>query len=183
MIARGLAAIALSALAAGSIEAAEIAYSPTNGPACVTIRSKREFNSWRCPGPSGYSARFSDLGNMVAVEFGPTGKEKAVVEDGLMWQGVDNSFGDKIEWRLADGKPFAAIMRIRRQDFDEKLDKVRDFEDFLVIKVSAQGACRIGAVDAQHRDAIDIARDLADKTAPLFRCGRDQPRAASAASR
>ena len=73
---------------------------------------------------------------MVAVELGPTGKERAIVEDGLMWQGADKIFGDRVEWRLMNGKPCAGILRIWRQDFDEKANKLRTVEELLVIKVS-----------------------------------------------
>ncbi len=183
MIARVLAAAAVAALVAGSAEAAEFAYSPTNGPGCVKIGSKREFNSWRCSGPAGYAARFFDLGNMVAVELGPSGREKTLVEDSLMWQGAEKSFGDRVEWRLLGGRPYAAILRIRRQDFDEKTSESRDVEEMLVVKVSPQGACRMGVVDTNDRNANAAARDLADSSAAGFQCGTDQPRAIGAGSR
>jgi len=174
-------AVLIAGLAVGETGAVEFSYSATSGSTCTAIRSKREFNSWRCPGPAGYSALFHDLGNMVAVEFGPTGREKAIVEDGLMWQGAEKSFDDKVEWRLMDGKPYAAIVRIWRQDFDEEANRPRTVEELLVIKVSSPGACRIGAVDGKGADASTIARNMADTQAATFRCGRDQPRTGAAA--
>ncbi|MBI2715681.1 MAG: hypothetical protein HYX37_14705 [Rhizobiales bacterium] len=182
MIARVITIIAAATFMAASAEAAEFTYSATNGPACANIKSKREFNSWRCPGPAGYSARFFDFGNMVAVEFGLIGKEKAIVEDDLMWQGADKSFGDKIEWRMTAGRPYGAILRIQRQDFDEKAGETRTVEELLVIKVSPQGACRMGVVDGKWRDANAVAREMADSTAAVFRCGADQPRTIGASS-
>lgn len=174
--------IAVAALIAGfaasEARAVEFSYSATGGPTCTTIRSKREFNSWRCPGPIGYSAVFHDLGNMVAIELGPTKKEKAVREDGLIWQGAEKSFGERVEWRLMHGKPYAAIVRIWRQDFDEKANMPYAVEELLVIKVSSLGACRIGAVDGKRPDANTVARNMADTQAATFRCGVDQPRAA-----
>lgn len=174
-------AVLIGSFAVGEASAAEFTYSVTSGSTCTTIRSKREFNSWRCPGPSGYSALFHDLGNMVAVEFGPTGKERAIVEDGLMWQGADKAFGDRVEWRLMKGKPHAAILCIQRQDFDERTNKPRTIEELLVIKVSRQGACRVGVVGGKHTDANMVARAMADTVAATFRCGADQPRTDAAA--
>lgn len=161
--------------------AVEFSYSATSGPTCATIRSKREFNSWRCSEPAVFRALFHDLGNMVAVEFGPTGREKAIVEDGLMWQGAEKSFGDKVEWRLTNGKPYAAIVRIWRQDVDEEANRALAVEEFLIIKVSSQGACRVGVVDGKHPDANTVARETADTQAATFSCGRDQPRTGAAA--
>ena len=180
MIARILTVV--TTLIVGSAQAAESAYSTTSGSACANIRLKREFNSWRCRGPAGYSARFYDQGNMVAVEFGPTGKEKALVEEGLMWQGADRAFGDKIEWRMTRGKPYAAILRISRNDADADTGESRTVEELLVVKVSPLGACRIGVVDGKPPNAIAVARDLADSTALMFRCGADQPHTTRASS-
>lgn len=175
--------IAVTALivsfAAGEARAAEFAYSATGGPTCTTIRSKREFNSWRCLGPAGHSAVFHDLGNMVAIELGPTRKEKAISEDGLMWPGADKSFGERVEWRLANGKPYAAILRIWRQDFDEKANMPLAVEELLIIKVSPHGACRLGTVDGKRPNANTVAREMADTQAATFRCGVDQPREAT----
>lgn len=170
----------IASFAVGEARAAEFAYSATGGAACTIIRSNREFNSWRCPGPAGYSAVFHDLGNMVAVELGPTKREKAISEDGLMWRGVEKSLGDKVEWRLMNGKPYAAIVRIRRQDFDEKANIPRTVEELLVIKVSSQGACRVGAVDGKRPDTNNVAREMADTQVAPFRCGVDHPRDAAA---
>lgn len=153
-------AVLLASFAVGEARAAEFAYSATGGPTCMGIQSKREFNSWRCPGPAGYSAVFHDLGNMVAIELGPTKKEKAINEDGLMWQGAEKSFGERVEWRLANGKPHTAILRIWRQDFDEKAGMLHTVEELLVIKVSSQGACRVSAVDGKRPDANTVARSM-----------------------
>lgn len=170
-------------LTAGSVGAAEFTYSATSGPGCTNIRSKREFNSWRCQGPAGYSVVFHDLGNMVAVEIGPTRRERAIVEDGLLWQGADDkAFGDRLEWRLAGGRPYAAILRIRRSDFAMGANKAMTVEELLVIKVTPQGACGIGVVDGKNPDANALARDLADAFTAAFRCGADKPRAMGASA-
>lgn len=101
-----------------------------------------------------------------------------------MWQGADKVFGEKVEWRLMIGKPYAAILRIWRQDFDEKANRSQTAEELLVIKVSSQGACRVGMIDGKQLSANALARAMADTVATTFRCGTDQPRTgAPAASR
>lgn len=178
MTSRPLAIAVAMVFTAGSAGAAEFTYSATSGPGCTNIRSEREFNSWRCQGPAGYSVLFHDLGNMVAVELGPTHREKAIVEDGLLWQGADyKAFGSRLEWRLAGGRPYAAILRIRRSDFDMSANKAMTVEELLVIKVTPQGACGIGVVDGKSLDANTLVRDFADSSATAFRCGTDKPRA------
>jgi hypothetical protein len=179
MTARILTAALLSAVLATPAGAADLAYSATSGRTCMTIRAKPEFTSWRCPGPGGYSVVFHDLGNLVAVELGPTGGEKALVEDDLMWQGATQPFGKRLEWRLIDGKPYAAILRIRHQAFDRKSNDALTVEELNVIKVSPQGACLVGSVSARQSDANVRAREMADAMAPTFRCGADRPRGSS----
>lgn len=164
-------AVLMASFAASEAGAAEFSYSATSGPTCTTIRSKREFNSWRCPGPAGYGSLFHDLGNMVAVELGLAGKERAIIEDGLIWQGADKAFGSQVEWRLINGKPYAAILRTWRQDFEEEANLSRAVEELLVIKVSSRGACRVGVIDGKRRDANSLAREMADTVATTFRCG------------
>jgi len=182
MIARMFAAALLAGTLAGSANAGEFVYSATSGPTCRTIRAKSEFNSWRCRGPSGYRAVFHDLGNLVAVEFGPSGKERALVEESMMWPGATKPFGDRVELRLNEGSPYAAILRTWRQDFDSNSGAPTTSDELLVIKVSPQGACRIGTVDGKQADANAIARQIADSSAETFRCGRHQPHVAAATS-
>jgi hypothetical protein len=141
---------------------------PATGPTCVDLQPRREFGSWRCPGPAGYAVTFFDEGNVVSVAFGIAGRERALVEQDLMWQGAGKVFGDKVEWRLRDGRPFAAIIRIWCQDGDDVI------EELLVAKVEMAGSCRVGAVDVRRREANVAARELAD-SAVGFRCGRDPP--------
>lgn len=88
-------AVALAISIVCPAEAADFTYSASGGPGCTNIGSKPELSSWRCLGPRGYSAIFTDAGNMVTVEFGPTGREKAVVDNDLAWQGAGKGFGEK----------------------------------------------------------------------------------------
>ena len=68
-----------------------------------------------------------------------------------------------------NGRPFAAILRVWRQDEN------RVVEELLVAKVERTGSCRVGSVDVRRADANEAAGELADGAAPGFACGRDQP--------
>lgn len=171
-----LAIVVVATFMTGPAQAADFLYSATHGPECTNIESKPELTSWRCRGPAGFSVVFADTGNLIAVEFGPTGKEKAIVDNDLVWQGASKPFGDKIEWRLTAGKPYAAVLRIWRNDPSPESGKDRAIQELLVVKIAPAGACRVGTVSARDRDANTTARALADLTAASFRCGLDAPR-------
>lgn len=148
--------------------AVESLYTRTSGPKCRDSGSKEEFNIWQCPGPAGYRAEFSDEGNLVAFKVFRTGQRDD--EPALIWRGADNVFGDKLEWRLSDGKPIAAILRTWRVDTDQTgHDHVT--QEFLVISLRGQRSCKVGAVNAREPNANHHARALADR---LALCQADQ---------
>lgn len=133
---------------------------------CIDLGGKRQEmigRSWRCKGPAGYSAVFSDEGNVVGVELGPSGAEKNL--GGLQWVGGEEAIGPTLEWRLRGGAPVAAILRIADRD-ENGVQRRR----LLVAKVSATGGCLIGFVDARSPRANLEARRLADRRAASFRC-------------
>jgi hypothetical protein len=133
---------------------------------CVDLSGKQQETigrSWRCKGPAGYSALFSDEGNVVGVELGPSGAEKNL--GGLQWAGGEDAIGPEVEWRMRGGAPVAAILRIADRD-ENGVQRRR----LLVAKVSVTGGCLIGFVDARSPRANLAARRLADRRAESFRC-------------
>ena len=90
-------------------------------------------------------------------------------------QPADTGVGDRIEWRINNGKPFAAIVDTWRQPDDGG----KPIEEILVAKVTQSGSCRVGTVSTHIPDAINIARKLADSLAKRFQCGIDKPVARS----
>jgi len=133
-----------------------------NGPGCRTLSNGA---SWRCWGPAGYSVVFSDEGNVVAVEYGPTGREKSL--GGLQWRGAVDPIGATVEWRLAARKPFAAILRINVLDANE-----RPAERLLIAKIGPAGSCRIADIDARQAGANARAREIADTEGSIYVCAR-----------
>lgn len=137
---------------------------------CRDLRDKGADSSgrvWRCEGPAGYAAVFSDEGNVVEVELGRSGEEKNL--GGLQWAGGDGAIGPKVEWRMRGRAPIAAILRI--VDRDENGGRR---PRLLVAKVGAEGGCLIGFVDVRSPSANVEARRLADRRAASFRCDKGQ---------
>lgn len=79
--------------------------------------------------------------------------------------------GRSVAWRLLGTRPVAAVLRYRFQDSSDIL---------LVLKPAREGkaGCPVGAVEdtvGPTRPAAERAAALADRRAPLFRCGSDRP--------
>ncbi len=80
--------------------------------------------------------------------------------------------GRSVAWRLLGDRPAAAVLRYR---FSEGAADV-----LLVLKPARDGeaGCPVGAVEdagGPSGSAAERAAALADRRAPLFRCGRDRP--------
>lgn len=144
--------------------ALESDYSDT-GKGCDSLHSDHEARAWRCPGPGGYAAVFSDEGNVIEVEYGKLGHEKNL--GGLKWQGSDTAVGPKIEWRVKRNTPYAAILRVGTVNGNG-----RAVVQLLVAKVTPDGGCRMALVDASKHGANIRARLIADTRAIWFRCSR-----------
>lgn len=66
MLRRSIAGTIGALLLAGHA-AADVRYTPTNGPTCKDY-SKPQFGHWVCPGPGGYAIAFSDEGNIAGLK-------------------------------------------------------------------------------------------------------------------
>lgn len=136
-------------------------------------------NSAVCKGLPGYPVHFSEFDLRQYVAFGE------VDEDGRAPGGFAqfNRTGAKIEWRIEDGEPVAAILRWYIENPDPKSgETVKALEgQVLVVSSVAQpgdgrGSCPVAYVDArENADANEMARKLADSLARNFVCGRDRP--------
>ena len=111
----------------------------------------------------GYSAWASHLG--VQME-GDENYQLALVNEGI---GYSDEPGRKVEWRMADGKPFAVIVRV--SNYDEKKSEATGDNPYqakyktgesLVVK-GLKGYERIDfKVDAKDPKANEKAREMAD---------------------
>jgi hypothetical protein len=137
------------------------AYTPTGGPACVD-RSKAHLGVWRCPGPQGYVAEYSDEGNLVGVTIWRPATEPNPTMT-VTWRGSGRAFGKLLEWRIDRGEPSAAILRIWRTKTDP-FGTEHEVEELLLIKLRPTGSCRALAINARDRGANESMRALAGRS-------------------
>ena len=82
-----------------------------------------------------------------------------------------NLLGEKLEWRLRDNEPFAAIYRYY---IDNDLGEPDSSSALVVVKISGNaGDCIAGVVDGNLPNANELARRFADEKIANFECGVD----------
>ena len=119
----------------------------------------------RCPGLAGISLFVNEGDGRSEIDAG--------FDDGE-WESLPafNTIGDRIEWRLAGGRPFAIIYRLRVAPSPEHAAG-----STLIVEAIGHGArapgCRLGVVDGALPDANARARELADRSASGARCSPD----------
>ena len=138
-------------------------YMPTQGSNCVD-RSRKYEGAWSCQGPGSYLADFSDEGNVAAFAIRPSDRlQKSVA---YTFPGRGKVFGDIVDWRVVDGVPLAAVLRVWRaqiqQDGSEK-----EVQELVVLKVSPQESCPVVSVDTRQPAANEVARQFAKKAAGM----------------
>ena len=90
--------------------------------------------------------------------------------------GPFNSTTNTIEWRMADGKPFAIIQRWQLADIDDEDKRGRPTtKSMLVVTRLPPGAvCHVAYVDVKANPNVnELARKAADDFARDFNCGKD----------
>ncbi|MGH6841859.1 MAG: hypothetical protein ACREDV_07165 [Methylocella sp.] len=88
-----------------------------------------------------------------------------------------------IEWRLekrqgGKARPFAAIARwnVKRSADDLARNGKVSGRVLVVTRLGPGGVCHVGYVDAlANANANNLAREIADKHARAFKCGKDNP--------
>jgi hypothetical protein len=145
---------ALSALSVSTAHADVSIFTLTSGSTCKD-RSRAEFGSWRCPGPGGYVAEFGDEGNLAAISVWMPSKRRRATQF-ITWRGIGRVFGEKLQWRVNNGRPVAAILRIWRADTKSGGEE-RELEELIVLKIAREGSCRVASTDARQRGANEIA--------------------------
>jgi hypothetical protein len=172
---------ALFALAPGQIPPAgaqtfSSSYTSTAPKDCRTF-GKPGDGGQSCPGRSGLVVvvREDDLRQTVSV--GST--EAAAVKEPAAetWFAPFNSTGNTIEWRAADGKPFAIIQRWLLSDNDDvdKSGTPMSKPMLAVTRLPPGPVCHVAYVDGQaNRNANEVARQAADEFARDFKCGKDE---------
>jgi len=144
------------------------AYTAFDLEACRLIGESSEGASadYACPGRGGVPI-FVHLGDgRLDIDAGIDGEEFTTI-------GAFNELGERLEWRMKDGSPFAVIFRYR--------DVAPQSEGRTVIGIEKIGradkpGCRVAQIGGETPDANRVAREMADARAEDFLCGADEMR-------
>lgn len=147
--------------------------------ACTTIAQPApdDPGAWavlRCQGLTGVPVIVTDSDGRMSVWYGQGGEQRSVWASFAAF----NEVHDTIEWRGIPGSGQGPYAAIHRWFVD---DGVGGRRQVLVISTVAmapgQLSCPAGYVDANaNGNANVLARQVADRVAPGFRCGRDRAR-------
>ncbi len=178
-----LATPALFAAALGPISPAgaqtfSSSYTSTAEKDCRTVGKPRDGGATQvCPGKSGLVVVISEDDLRQTVSVGPTQAAAAKEPAAQTWFAPFNSTGNTIEWRAADGKPFAIIQRwlIADNDDVDKSGTPASKPMLAVTRLPPGPVCHVAYIDGQaNRNANEVARQAADEFARDFKCGKDE---------
>lgn len=137
------------------------------------------FGIFRCKGYQGHAVWLSAGDLRESVQFGNFTPERAVER---FWESFSsfNSINTTIEWRLEDGKPFAAIYRHFTFNPNNSSEGDSPEGQYLMIKSVAREetggvGCLYGVIDAiKTSKANELARKVADNMLnPVAKCVDD----------
>jgi hypothetical protein len=160
-----LAAIVAVPLLSSGAAAEEIssAYTKLKGESCrdATPLDAGGYGSvFTCKGYDGIDVRVAEGDLRMFVSYGPGAAKQTAATETLP---QFNTIGDTLEWRLANGKPFATILRFR-WDSDNGQGST-----LVVTKLGKTDACHVAYVTATgNPNANDLARKVADTLARGF---------------
>jgi hypothetical protein len=136
---------------------------------------------WHCVGYAGIPVLMTAGDVRVYISYGAKAAREPAAAQTLA---APNGEGKSIEWRLVrelgrNGRAFATIMRWSTAIpvDDPKVENGTYRGEILVVtRLGPGGVCHVGYVDArQNANAIELAREIADRHARTFRCGKDKP--------
>lgn len=148
--------------AAAKAQAVRSVYTALDLDRCRTVEAIEEGESVRriCPG-LGAIRLFVNAGDgRFDVDAGA---------DNGIWEslGAFNAPGERVEWRLAGGRPFAIIYRLRLTSPEQPRGSALIVE---TIGRPGRPGCRIATVDGALPEANARARAIADRQARTYRC-------------
>jgi hypothetical protein len=173
MIFLGSLSVALSATA----QAGTSQYSDFNVKKCKQVGELNQEDgggTWECPGIKGLKVIYSEGDLRGTMAFGESADIQCASAQSF---GHFNSPGDKIEWRLNDGKPYATILRW----FTDNGEPDSKQNWLVVTKINSDEVCRTAIIDTQTPNANVVARQKADQSVS-FKCTKDLPELISAKS-
>ena len=130
-----------------------------------------------CPGKAGLLVVVSEDDLREAVSVGRSRAAAAKEPAAQSWFGPFNSTTHTVEWRTADGKPFAIIQRWHIADNADEGKNGRPIAKPLlaVTRLPPGAVCHVAYVDVKaNPNANELARKAADESARGFKCGKDE---------
>jgi hypothetical protein len=120
---------------------------------------------YECKGFEKYVVSFSEGDLRSTVSFGTHSGDHCAASQTF---GGFNGVGNRIEWRLKDGKPIATILRWTVSYDPEESSKTKTW--LVVTKLEDNNSCHMGYVEGSYPKANEKARWLADTAATAFTC-------------
>ena len=121
--------------------------------------------TYECKGYKGLAVTFVEDDLRSVVAYGRDGRNHCAMHQ--TFSGF-NSVGNKVEWRLKDGKAIATILRWKVAYDAEDSTKTKDW--LVVTKLAEGQSCHVGYVEGSYPKANEKARWLADTAAEVFSC-------------
>jgi len=130
-----------------------------------------------CPGRNGLVVLIAedDLRETVSVGRNRLGAEREPAAQTRF--GPFNSTTNMVEWRAANGRPYAIIQRWHIADNSDQDRNGRPVAKpmLAVTRLSPGPVCHVAYIDAQaNANANELARKAADELARHFKCGKDE---------
>jgi len=130
-----------------------------------------------CPGKNGLVVLIAedDLRETVSVGSNRLGASREPAAQ--TWFGPFNSTTNTVEWRAANGRPYAIIQRWHIADnADQDKDGRPIAKPMLAVtRLSPGPVCHVAYIDVQaNPNANELARKAADEIARHFKCGKDE---------
>ena len=175
----GLAVVALSGLISpASAQTFSSSYTSTAPKDCRTIGKPRDVSTAQvCPGKSGLVVLISEDDLRQTVSVGPNRAAASKETAAETWFAPFNSTANTVEWRAADGRPFAIIQRwlIADNNDPDKTGNPTSKPMLAVTRLPPGPVCHVAYIDGQaNRNANELARQAADEFARDFKCGKDE---------
>ncbi len=141
-----------------------------DGAACVNVTpapvpgEPEDGVAYECRGHGDYVVTFAEGDLRSFVSFGTESGDHCAARQSF---GGFNNVGNKIEWRLKDGRPIATILRWSVSYDPEDANRQKSW--LVVTRLEEDDSCQMGYVEGGFPKANEKARGLAD-TAESFSC-------------